>query len=64
MPLLDDKQLAHMRSLPAQKCRQCRQETYTNYCRACDEFYDDGHTSNCPAVSADNHNDHRGHRTY
>jgi predicted amidophosphoribosyltransferase len=59
MPLLDDRTLQALRE--SQKridlCPGCTAQTWINYCRQCDEHFQDGHYEGCSSRSK--HSDHR-----
>jgi hypothetical protein len=48
------------------RCVDCGHVTSKNYCRQCDEFYYEGHATDCPRMDPARpySEDHRGHRTY
>lgn len=64
MPLLDSTSLAELRRCQAEsaqkdeRCPDCTAQTWPNYCRECDESFNDGHYGACARSS------HQGHRTY
>ena len=47
-------------------CPFCFQKTTKNYCRQCDEFYFEGHDSDCQEMDKTRpySQNHVGHRTY
>jgi hypothetical protein len=68
MPLLDQNGYRELRTRQAQEykvCDYCTAQVWRNYCRECDEFFEDGHYKTCPhetmrAVVLK----HAGHRKY
>ena len=51
MPLLNDEELEDMRNRPPRKCSECDQLLSQNYCRQCDEYYNEGHKSDCSRLT-------------
>jgi len=66
MPLLDQDSLAGLRDRQKQavldnwRCPQCGAQTWPNYCRECDEEFEDGHYVSCEEWASL----HAGHRKY
>ena len=65
MPLLDDAALRELRELQKdiRHCRYCTAQVWRNYCRECDEIFEDGHYENCRALEPEV-NKHASHRKY
>jgi len=65
MPVLNDDDLANLRdqqmnaAREKKKCAECTAQTWPNYCRECDEHFQDGHWDKCP-----NYGKHSAHRRY
>ena len=59
MPALDDRLLIDLRESQKkiEHCGGCTAQTWTNYCRKCDEYFIDGHFEGCSSRSK--HSDHR-----
>lgn len=64
MPLLNEEQLRQLKTTKPQRCEECKQETWKNYCRSCDVFFWSGHSVICSRVNNDSDDDHCSHRTY
>ena len=64
MPLLDPEQIEELRNAPPTTCTKCHQQVRKNYCRQCDEFFQQGHTDGCSYVRPGGLDAHIGHRTY
>jgi hypothetical protein len=61
MPELNDESLVMLREKQKkiERCQDCSAQTFTNYCRLCDEFFTDGHWTSCVDFS-----EHSKHRKY
>ena len=65
MPVLSDDDVANLRDQQISaarvhsKCDSCTAQTWPNYCRECDEHFQDGHWPTCP-----NYSQHSAHRRY
>jgi len=65
MPVLSDDQLASLRDQQMsaarvhKACTNCTAQVWPNYCRECDEHFEDGHWPTCPRYAA-----HSKHRRY
>lgn len=65
MPILNDEDLKDMRNSPSRKCYECGENLFQNYCKQCDEYFDEGHKSNCSRLTDPSfRNNHWNHRTY
>lgn len=60
--LLTPCQLRFVRQQQPQECPSCHASILMNYCRDCDEFFDDGHHPACTGSSL--HSSHRNYRTF
>ena len=59
MPLLNKEEIERMLAQEGVFCHQCNRYTRKNYCRQCDEFFQEGHNPDCPGRE-----NHDGHRMY
>ncbi len=62
MPVLDEAGLRRLRQRQADEmkiCQTCTAQVWPNYCRECDQWFEDGHWSACASYSA-----HSRHRKY
>lgn len=58
---LGGQEIESMRSFK-RICTRCKKEIRKNYCRECDEFFEEGHGNDCPLAKLTK--EHCGHRTY
>jgi predicted amidophosphoribosyltransferase len=64
MPSLTPEEQARMLG-DERICNECGRRLSKNYCRQCDEFFNEGHASDCSQREQGMGNtDHAGHRTY
>ncbi|MEK7545779.1 MAG: hypothetical protein AAB554_01730 [Patescibacteria group bacterium] len=63
---MTDAQLALLRAVPHRTCSRCQALVKRNYCRQCDEVFDEAHAAGCPLPNepGPDGDNHRGHRTY
>jgi hypothetical protein len=63
MPRLDDNDLQRMWAVPPSECPACFRQLRRNYCRECDEFFEEGHGPDCPWKTEHESEDHRRYPT-
>ncbi|MFA6296771.1 MAG: hypothetical protein WC663_05430 [Patescibacteria group bacterium] len=64
MPALSEKEQARMKAEKQEVCTECGVPTHRNYCRSCDEYFEDGHTLVCNDMMAQDARRHSECRTH
>lgn len=60
--LLTPEQFAELKSIPTRECSCCANKVRKNYCRDCDEFFEEWHAHICAFYEDEVR--HARHRTY